>query len=167
MHGNIREYTKNNPQANRLPLVSSLLVTFNPCSRPITKQLKDVVDGLEYLHSKNIVHGDLKGVRFLLNAGTLSLTGINSQTSGSKTTSERVSQISTLPLLSQPQYPVTNLLSSAVGPCDGWHQNYWSPRSSGLKNVSHRQRVTSTLSAWLFMRLFSFIIFYLDVLISS
>jgi serine/threonine protein kinase len=30
-------------------------------------QLSDVANGLGYLHSRNVIHGDLKGVRSVLN----------------------------------------------------------------------------------------------------
>ncbi|KAI0929526.1 hypothetical protein AcW1_010014 [Taiwanofungus camphoratus] len=47
-HGNIRDYLKRNPDANRPNLII------------------DVATGLEYLHSMRVVHGDLKGVNILI-----------------------------------------------------------------------------------------------------
>jgi serine/threonine protein kinase len=59
--GELLEYICAYPSADRLSLVSSggvlLENTLTPC------QLSDVADGLVYLHSHGIVHGDLKGVR--------------------------------------------------------------------------------------------------------
>lgn len=59
--GDLPEYLKKNPNANRLVLVSfHFACLFCPCSR---YQLSDVAKGLRYLHSCNVTHGDLKGVR--------------------------------------------------------------------------------------------------------
>ncbi|KAF9645564.1 kinase-like protein [Thelephora ganbajun] len=50
-HGNINEFIKNNKGANRVQL------------------LIDAANGLEYVHSINMVHGDLKGANILINQG--------------------------------------------------------------------------------------------------
>jgi len=52
-NGNIMQYARSNPKANRLRL------------------LAEVMSGVEYLHKLNIVHGDLKGANILVdNTGT-------------------------------------------------------------------------------------------------
>ena len=59
--GNLGEYIKNNSDVNRLKLVGAPL---SRLSRAYSRcQLSDVAKGLRYLHSCNVVHGDLKGVR--------------------------------------------------------------------------------------------------------
>ena len=58
--GDLPEYIKNNPDADRLKLVSVPPAVFVPPSSP--PQLSDIANGLYYLHSCNVVHGDLKGV---------------------------------------------------------------------------------------------------------
>ena len=59
--GDLQEYIKRDADANRLELVGVPSVVFTP-HLPIY-QLSDVAKGLCYLHSCNVVHGDLKGVR--------------------------------------------------------------------------------------------------------
>ena len=65
--GNINEYVKEQEGVNRLQLVS-----YEPTSykhgdqRGRLIQLFEVATGLEYMHSLNMVHGDLKGVQFFL-----------------------------------------------------------------------------------------------------
>jgi len=64
-NGNVVEYIKSNPEANRLCLVSL------PCIHcevlglrlsTIDPQLSEVASGVAYLHGLGIAHGDLKGV---------------------------------------------------------------------------------------------------------
>ena len=60
-NGNIRKYVLDHPGVNRPSTVSKLtLQGFHVCSFP---QLLGATDGLIYLHSHNLIHGDLKGVR--------------------------------------------------------------------------------------------------------
>ena len=59
--GELPEYIMRQPNADRLALVC-FVSTMTP--RALTPfQLSDVAKGLNYLHSSNMVHGDLKGVR--------------------------------------------------------------------------------------------------------
>jgi serine/threonine protein kinase len=59
--GHLPGYIKKNSDADRLGLVRVLsLCLFRAYSRC---QLSDVAKGLYYLHSCNVIHGDLKGVR--------------------------------------------------------------------------------------------------------
>ena len=58
--GDLPEYIQGHPGADRLELVLSLLLLFYPTLTPV--QLSDVTKGLCYLHSCNVIHGDLKGV---------------------------------------------------------------------------------------------------------
>ena len=59
--GDLPEYMEKHLDADRLVLVGMLpLCSFRACFRC---QLSDVTKGLYYLHSRNVIHGDLKGVR--------------------------------------------------------------------------------------------------------
>jgi len=57
--GNVMEYIKEHPGANRLALVRYSLLRDPDLLYPY--QLLDVAEALQYLHSRNVVHGDLKG----------------------------------------------------------------------------------------------------------
>ena len=59
--GDLPEYIKKHTDIDRLRLVGIPPVVFIP--RLIQSQLSDVAKGLCYLHSCNVIHGDLKGVR--------------------------------------------------------------------------------------------------------
>ena len=58
--GDLPGYIEKNPNADRLKLVGVPLIVISLCLPHY--QLSDVVNGLCYLHSCNVVHGDLKGV---------------------------------------------------------------------------------------------------------
>jgi hypothetical protein len=63
--GTISSYLQCNPQRNRVPYVRSLLqlisdINFNDFWR--SYQVDDVVSGLTFMHSLDMVHGDLKAV---------------------------------------------------------------------------------------------------------
>ena len=59
--GDLPEYIKKHSDTDRLRLVGIPPVVFIP--RLLLSQLLDVAKGLCYLHSCNVIHGDLKGVR--------------------------------------------------------------------------------------------------------
>ena len=61
--GNLRKYVRANPGADRLKLVRAILPVTIRVSRLFVHQLHDAAKGLNYLHSRNVIHGDLKGVR--------------------------------------------------------------------------------------------------------
>ena len=65
MDYNITEYLREDLQANPLKLVRD---TTYPDQNPIESgsQLEDAARGLQYLHSVELAHGDLKGVRLLI-----------------------------------------------------------------------------------------------------
>ena len=61
--GDIPGFIREHPDADRLGLVSVLhsaggVLKFSP-----VHQLCDVAEGLDYLHSRNVVHGAIMGVR--------------------------------------------------------------------------------------------------------
>ena len=59
--GELTEYIGKHPDANRLGLVDILPFMFYSILTPA--QLRDIAEGLHYLHSRNIAHGNLRGVR--------------------------------------------------------------------------------------------------------
>ena len=59
--GELPDYIKMYPDADRLGLVGSLLLCLSHAYSRC--QLSDVTKGLCYLHSCNVIHADLKGVR--------------------------------------------------------------------------------------------------------
>ena len=59
-NGNVRDYVRNNPERSRLQLVCSLETASGFGLMRV--QLLDISCGLSFLHSLEIVHGDLKGV---------------------------------------------------------------------------------------------------------
>jgi serine/threonine protein kinase len=65
----ITEYVRKNPGADRVDLVSGFAPTITRRVRTFERQISqlwDVADGLHYLHSCNVIHGDLKGVSHLI-----------------------------------------------------------------------------------------------------
>ena len=61
-HGNINQFVKKSEGVNRVQLVSDCALSCaDRCDSFI--QLVDAANGLEYMHSIHMVHGDLKGVR--------------------------------------------------------------------------------------------------------
>jgi len=63
-NGNINDFIERDRNVNRVELVRPHLTAQEPHSRNI--QLVDVANGLKYMHNLRVVHGDLKGVRTLL-----------------------------------------------------------------------------------------------------
>lgn len=61
--GDLTTHIKSNQQADRIALVSPV---FDPLPKKRTtltsQQLVDVAEGLNYLHQRDVIHGDLKGV---------------------------------------------------------------------------------------------------------
>lgn len=70
-NGNILEYIKKHPEADRVALVGVCFIVF--IQRSVPSQLSDVAEGLCYLHSFNVVHQRLKGVRTLRSSFTIIL----------------------------------------------------------------------------------------------
>jgi len=60
-HGDINEYIGKHEGVNRVRLVSNYAISVgDQCNWFI--QLFDATNGLKYMHSLGVVHGDLKGV---------------------------------------------------------------------------------------------------------
>jgi len=67
-NGNCKDYLQENPNADRLQIVSStnMLSALAWSHYDAMYQLYEISLGLVHLHSIRIVHGDLKGVSFLM-----------------------------------------------------------------------------------------------------
>lgn len=59
-NGNLTEYIKRHPDADRLGLVGVLHPVLDHSLTP--RKLRDIADGLNYIHSRGVIHGGLKGV---------------------------------------------------------------------------------------------------------
>jgi len=59
--GELRPYIKSNPEADRLGLVGVPPVVLSHAYSHY--QLSEVAKGLHYIHSCNVIHGGIKGVR--------------------------------------------------------------------------------------------------------
>ena len=73
--GELRSYIKTNPHTNLISLVSQPLPASGVVS--LSSQLLGVAEGLMYLYSCNVIHGDLKGVRRVGFPCVFSLTNTN------------------------------------------------------------------------------------------
>ena len=65
-NGNITQYLESNPDASRVKLVIGFLYTSHSLFLIINPKLLQVAKGLRYLHSIDIVHGNLRGVSEVL-----------------------------------------------------------------------------------------------------
>ena len=63
IHGNINKFVGVSEGVNRLQLVSEDVISQSSHYNPLF-QLVEATTGLEYMHSLDMVHGDLKGVWF-------------------------------------------------------------------------------------------------------
>jgi len=69
---------RENPEADLVDLVSGFISIIITSFQRRIPQLWDVVDGLHYLHSCDVIHGDLKSVSHLiLHPQLLSESGVN------------------------------------------------------------------------------------------
>jgi serine/threonine protein kinase len=60
MNGHIQKYIENHPGVNKLALVSCMFTKSFPCST--LPQISQIASGLEYMHARSVIHGDIKPV---------------------------------------------------------------------------------------------------------
>ena len=65
-NGNVRQYVQDYPQVDRLQLVCLPAPPRYPVFILTLRQLLDICHGLQFLHSYDVIHGDLKGVCVLI-----------------------------------------------------------------------------------------------------
>ena len=61
-NGNVRTYIQNHPDCDRLTMVCTDFYLFSELMTDLRDQLHHISLGIVYLHSQNIIHGDLKAV---------------------------------------------------------------------------------------------------------
>ena len=71
--GELQEHLKKHPNANPISLVGPFLSTSALHLTPPSPQLIGIAEGLAYLHSSDVIHGDLKGVRVINHPGSFFL----------------------------------------------------------------------------------------------
>ena len=74
--GESRDYIKENQGVNHISLVGSFPLASTQ-RLILFPQLLGIAEGLVYLHSCNVIHGDLKGVRVDIDPDMPPLTGIS------------------------------------------------------------------------------------------
>ena len=66
-NGDVTQYAKSNPTANRMRLVGPFIVFCNPFNLLTNDfQFSEATSGVVYLHELKVVHGDLKAVSVVL-----------------------------------------------------------------------------------------------------
>ena len=105
-NGNITQFLESNPHASRSKLVTPLLCLVPVC-RLICLKLLQVAKGLQYLHSFDVVHGDLKGVSALSPQTYATLMNfIEANVLISKSGSAQVCDYGLSPIISNPIFTV-------------------------------------------------------------
>ena len=66
--GELRDYVKKNRDINLVRLVGPSL-NFNTTPHP-SAQLLGIAEGLDHIHSRGVIHGDLRGVRVITHIRT-------------------------------------------------------------------------------------------------
>jgi serine/threonine protein kinase len=61
-NGSAREFIKKNPTTNRLTLVRTHRISSGLSRLPLILKVREIAEGLTYLHREGIVHGDIRGV---------------------------------------------------------------------------------------------------------
>lgn len=73
--GNVMQFLHANPDTNRSDFVSAVFISFQFLFKALIYncQVRDAARGLQYLHSNDIVHGNLKAVSLILSRSFLSI----------------------------------------------------------------------------------------------